>query len=851
MSGPSPLFAVNTNTAQIAHELIYATEFRLKLDSMSNVDTYEFRVIGWSDNDISNQSLVFTDLGHGEVSGTFYAAPGDTTGRSILVDCIVNGMRNAQGKLDTSLRITRVMGVPAGDGIVPAASGETFERDPKLGWLSLLKRSGGGIGATNVTASGDGTLNAFPAASMRLAGSDGTTAGGEWSVKNKAFLDAALGENSVGLDKLHSGGASNGQIPFFNALTGNWEPGNEQSIPSYPAATVTSVTGSGYATVTHEGTVYNVYVPEPGEPAAETVVMYPSIGSVIHEVDGFDPSAPGDIINCTRAALNQTFFYLSANPNQGPYIVTDNTPGAVVAERHSSWSGIKDLSVKYMWPVASAMDTGAVQCLIFTNNNSGSVTVGTGNIGFSTTLPQNVLSCPKTYQDHPACDAHATIPIVDVFNCPNIIDGIEFSYGAVGRRIFLSKQTDTKENGVWVFHAWHTEDSTWELSRPLDWGTGSLLRAGTTHRFQVLSGTLWPAHIIELYIGDDTYIWGGSILSVGGWSINMTTIPDCDATEGTIAVDADWEYTPRGASGTERKSVRVTGWIKAGTNYRAGIFEGSAQNIPLDVDPNMGSHSGFENAAVDDLSVSWEVFSSSAALYRDTSTKAQGTSSWRMAHGAGTSSPYRSWARRNFTLPANHRARIQAQARKTAVWATGSGTIALRIGEYDPLWAQNGVVDPPSELGNHYVTTTSSWDNTYFDVVATNRSRVISLSFYGYTFTTSTSARDIGWIDAVHFAHTIDGFSSRLYIDAEYGPASDPKCIYYADDTQEEQVDDSSNQLGGPTLCGLDMDTNCRLFMPSLSIERHYAFTMLMTPISEVVTAPGLPAATTLPAYPY
>jgi hypothetical protein len=851
MSGPSPLFAVNTNTAQIAHELIYTTEFRLKLDSMSNVDTYEFRVIGWSDNDISNQALVFTDLGHGEVSGTFYADPSDTTGRSILVDCIVNGMRNAQGKLDTSLRITRVMGVPAADGIIPAASGETFERDPKLGWLSLLKRSGGGIGATNVTASGDGTLNAFPAASTRLAGSDGTTAGGEWSVKNKAFLDAALAENSVGIDKLASGGASNGQILLFNNLTGNWEVGNQQTIPSPPAVPVTSVIGSGYATVTNEGTVYNVYVPEPGEPAPETVVMYPSIYSVIHQTSGFDPGSPGDIIDGSHAWVGQTFFYLSGEPDQGPYVVTNSTPGSVVAERHSSWSGIKDLSVKYMWPVSGAMDTGDVQCLIFTNNNSESVTVGTGSIGFSTTLPQNHLACPNTYQDHPACAVHATIPITDLDNCPNFIDGNEFNYGAVGTRIFLSKQALTKENGPWILHQWKSETSTWVLSRPLDWSKDALLRAGTTHRFQVLSGKLWPAHIIELYIGAPMYIWGGVGIATGDWNVSMTTIPDCDATEGTIAVDEDWSYTPRGASGTDRKSVRVTGYIMAGEDYRAGIFEGSEQSIPLDVPTLMQTTGGFDNATLDDLSGVWEVFSSSSALYRDTAVKAQGTSSWYLMHGTGVGSPYRTWGRRNFTLPANHKARIQAQARKTTEWAAASGTLALRVGEYDPLWMDSGSDDPPSDLGNHYVTTTSSWDNTYFDVAATNRSRTISLSFYGYTFTTSTAARAIGWIDAVHFSHTIDGFSSRLYVDAEYGPASDPRCIYYADDTQEEQVDDSANQLGGPTLCGLDMDTNCRLFMPSLSIERHYAFTMLMTPISEVVTAPGLPAATTLPAYPY
>jgi hypothetical protein len=139
----SPLFSVNGSLAAIAHEATYGVRLVLKLDSMSGVATYEYTVVGWSDADIAEATpLVISDQGGGEVWIPFYADPGDLNGRAILVQCVVNGMRDAQGKIDGTLKRLRVIGTESGLGVIPPVSGETTERDVNIGWLSGRSRAG-------------------------------------------------------------------------------------------------------------------------------------------------------------------------------------------------------------------------------------------------------------------------------------------------------------------------------------------------------------------------------------------------------------------------------------------------------------------------------------------------------------------------------------------------------------------------------------------------------------------------------------------------------------------------------------------------------------------------------------
>jgi hypothetical protein len=105
-----------------------------------------------------------------------------------------------------------------------AANGQALVFDSTSGFW---KPGDVGGAASLVTSEAPGTLNMFPAGSSqyRIAGSDGQTVGGVWDVKTKNFMDVALDDNSIDLEKLDDGGATNGQVPIFNSTSGFWIPG--------------------------------------------------------------------------------------------------------------------------------------------------------------------------------------------------------------------------------------------------------------------------------------------------------------------------------------------------------------------------------------------------------------------------------------------------------------------------------------------------------------------------------------------------------------------------------------------------------------------------------------------------
>jgi hypothetical protein len=845
MSGPSPLFAVNTNTAQIAHELIYATEFRLKLDSMSNVDTYEFRVIGWSDNDISNQSLVFTDLGHGEVSGTFYADPSDTTGRSILVDCIVNGMRNAQGKLDTSLRITRVMGVPAGDGIIPAASGETFERDPKLGWLSLLKRSGGGIGATNVTASGDGTLNAFPAAAMRLAGSDGTTAGGEWSVKNKSFLDAALGENSVGLDKLHSGGATNGQIQFFNALTGNWEPGDQASAPAVP---VTEILGAGTCSVDHVGTVWTVTGSSTGGTGPSPYNGTPLVESGAGSAGDSDLYARGNHVHPAAAASAQKMqihdsclceitenvnvtvpsisvydgkdlvgqdIFLSKQSSfveNGPWKY--NGPSSPLTRR-ADWTGTVDWTYVHVFPIRCKF--GENEDLAYTNGKSSGKLICTG-VPYRSTIrvgTDNVLFFTVGGQETDILWHRVTVRAtvdIDSTACPAVVDGHTLQDDD---RILVVNKTGTALNGVWFAETYFPATSTWRLARPDDYARKSLLKDETTHGYVVMGGNLWGAHIaIQRVAGGDMTVWGASGDSATETCSWSTIGPIQDVIDVEVDAGDALSYTPPGATVDNLQKLCLTGVV----------YTGSV--IDTDVTASQNSLVPFETVAPsDDVGGSWS--QTKCTLSRDT-FHTQGTYSWKMAYNSslgGTDT-----ASRYIYLPAFHLIRVTFK-----VYRESSNAFTATL----------------NHSGTTMATASATQVTQWETVTLTSTETFTTAQGIYLELVCPTGGHFAFYLDAMQIVTypSMPALSTRVYIDADYDPrVSSPQ--YNVGDTQQGQVIDAGEAWGSDrmiefALPGTELTSN------PLDVNRFFKLSVRAIPISESIAAPTLPALAGPASYPY
>jgi hypothetical protein len=392
-------------------------------------------------------------------------------------------------------------------------------------------------------------------------------------------------------------------------------------------------------------------------------------------------------------------------------------------------------------------------------------------------------------------------------------------------RIVLTKQTSTRENGIWATDV-DNEDGTWALARVSDWPEGATVEEGTVHYINVEYGDLRPPHLVIFHVQTDTLIWGGS-MSTGSFAISTSLIPNHDVIDETIDPGDVFTYTPVGLSADNRAAVRITGVATLGEAYTAGIFEGETVNIPLDVAP-----------LVDEDGATWYKMSGTATL--NTSVEHQGTGCWRLTMGNGeTSGDAGGNFHRNFTLPANHKARISAYALRasTPVCEIRCGYAYTTVGHYDQ----------GSEYGNQ--TVQGIWTKHEFSIDSSTASRSVSLSLYGSTASSGT-AYGIGYLDAIQFATTLDNFASRVYVDAEYYPGGIAP-TYYPDDTQEEQPIDTQLQFGSTVMLSIDYSAECEIQIEALEIERVLKLTLLPTPVAELTTSPGLPATTTFPEYPY
>jgi hypothetical protein len=495
---------------------------------------------------------------------------------------------------------------------------------------------GGEGGAELVTYTNEGTVNQFVESELRLFGSDGTTAGGEWSVKSKAFLDSALADNSIDLGKLHGGSASNNQVLRFSTSTGKWAPSNER---------VASVTGSGIATVTNpSGDVYNVHVPAPSYPSVPTYYAGAGMtadgttfnvmaenGSIVVNADslrvGFDATTPlangvaahGDspypaaanhvhpaaadsntivrydpviaiVYNMTvsspgkpvqRLSVDSRVWNQSESPDDGIYVWKGEAVPAVRADDMPA-SAVLDLTKTHLIPVSKSQESGDESSFVFSTSTSGTVTVGTGNTSWSI-----VGQDPNGVQviHHLPCYCAATRDVPDLSDFPNdgtLFDGYIVSHGM---RVLLPKQTtDVTTRGIHRVVYSDSPSVHWSLARDFDLESGCVLRPNgyVVHHVNVLNGNLWGGPTRWAF-------WGGTVdADAPDGVFSLANLDGVDVYDGTVAAsESATTLFSTSISGDERSALRVLGKITidaasytawADEYYAWEVYDSSALN---------------------------------------------------------------------------------------------------------------------------------------------------------------------------------------------------------------------------------------------------------------------------------
>ena len=133
----SSLFTVDGSSTQAEHVTTYGGTVSLSLVSVTGVFSCVYSAVGGSHNPQTFPTFTYgTTVGN--ATFTFQSDPSDGQGRAILVECLVNGGFDANGKPDSSLRTRRLIGVNNGLDFLPLCANETTERDPVVGWLKAF-----------------------------------------------------------------------------------------------------------------------------------------------------------------------------------------------------------------------------------------------------------------------------------------------------------------------------------------------------------------------------------------------------------------------------------------------------------------------------------------------------------------------------------------------------------------------------------------------------------------------------------------------------------------------------------------------------------------------------------------
>lgn len=135
----SALFTVNSSSVQQAHVAAFGSSVSLAVANTAGVRQVEWSIVGTSRSGLAIPTITATGTPSG-VTASFPmpSDPGDGEGRSFLVQCLVNGGRDALGQSDPALLVRRVVGARSSAGYVPACVNERDERNATHGWLELL-----------------------------------------------------------------------------------------------------------------------------------------------------------------------------------------------------------------------------------------------------------------------------------------------------------------------------------------------------------------------------------------------------------------------------------------------------------------------------------------------------------------------------------------------------------------------------------------------------------------------------------------------------------------------------------------------------------------------------------------
>lgn len=241
-------FTINGSATPPELAVSGGTVVTLALTSVSGVRTVVWSIVGNSSSSLTNPTITPGGSPLGSTA-TFTMPVG--TDQGYRVHCQVNGGKDDEGVVQSSLTKTAIVGVVNTAGVVPFCSGETYERNAIYGYTMALNAIGDSVGGgTGSLADGSVTFPKIQAIGVGLMGNDTGAASPKLITLGSglAFAAGALAVSALAL----SGLANIAAHTFLGNNTGS------SAAPS--ALTATQLTAElNAATTTLKG-----LVPAPG-----------------------------------------------------------------------------------------------------------------------------------------------------------------------------------------------------------------------------------------------------------------------------------------------------------------------------------------------------------------------------------------------------------------------------------------------------------------------------------------------------------------------------------------------------------------------------------------------------------